>query len=83
MGHSSQLAIAVQVNAERHNKWLAGCMIRRVKIQWGNNARGCEDQQKEQNSQKKGQLVGEAVIQCRKLPFSFGSHMSLVSQVCL
>ena len=82
MGHSSQLAIAVQVNAERHNKWLAGCVIRRVRIQWDNSAHGSEDKQ-EENSQKEGQLVGETGIPYRNVPFSFGSHMSLVSQVGL
>ena len=53
MGHSSQLAIAVQVNAKRHNKWLAGGVIRRVKIQWANNALGFEIHQREQTAQKK------------------------------
>ena len=71
MGYSSQLAIAVQVNAERHNKWLAGGMIRRVKIQWTNNTLDLKITKGNKQLKRKDQLVGEAVIQCRKLPFLF------------
>ena len=53
MGHSSQLAISVQVDAERHNKWLAGCVIRRVRIQWANSAHGSEDKQEEKFPKRK------------------------------
>ena len=83
MGHSSQLAIAVQVNAERHNKWLAGGMIRRVKIQWTNNALGFENHQREQTAQKKGPTGWWSCNTVPQTTFSFCSHMSLVSQVCL
>ena len=82
MGHSSLLAIAVQVNAERHNKWLAGCVIRRVRIQWDNSVHGSEDKQ-EENSQNEGQRIGETVIPYRNVPFPCDSHMSMVSQVGL
>ena len=80
MGHSSQLAISIQVNAERHSKWLAVCMMWKFKVSVEQLCpkvvrvkkcigRGKAIKGRQEEERKARSLGGETVIRCRRTAF--------------